>query len=193
MNLGTALQAMGDRNGSVASFEEAFRLGADNAEVRKVIGRSFMLAGEWKEALGQFAQQKPLRDDKDVYFWAAECHERLKQFPEALGELNQLLAKFPEVETQPEFLARLAYLYVITDNGPSAKEYFNKAERIDNKHKATLLYRSTYLWKNDQQNEAVKQLGELVDRGIILESDMKDRPVLEDIRSSKLWKNRVPK
>lgn len=193
MNLGLALQAMGDRNGSVASFEEAFRLGADNAEVRKLIGRSFMLAGDWKEALGQFAQQKPLRDDKDVYFWAAECHERLKQFPEALGELNQLLAKFPEVETQPEFLARLAYLYVITDNGPSAKEYFDKAERIDNKHKATLLYRSTYLWKNDQQNEAVKQLGELVDRGIILESDMKDRPVLEDIRESKLWKNRVPK
>ena len=111
----------------------------------------------------------------------------------ALGELNQLLSKFPEVETQPEFLARIAYLYVITGNSNVAKEYFDKAVGIDNTHKTTLLYRATYYWKNDQQNEAVKQLGELVDRGIIVESDMKKKPVLEDILDSKLWKSRAGK
>lgn len=193
MNLGLALQADGDRNGSVASFEEAFRLGADKSEVCKLTGRSYMLAEDWKQALVHFGEQKPLKDDKDVFFWTAECQQQLEQYPLALGELNQVLSKFPEVETQPEFLARIGYLYVITGNNNVAKEYFEKAIGIDNLHKTTLLYRSTYLWKNDQQTEAVKQLGELVDRGIILESEMKNRPILEDILDSKLWKSRAGK
>lgn len=191
MNLGLALQAIEDWSGSIAAFDMALAKGADRSDVYKLIGRSHMLAGDQKKALEQFAEQKPLRDDKDVFTWTAECLLEQEQYAPALSELNLLLTKFPEVESDPEFLARIGYLYVITGNVNTAKEYFDKAVAVDNKNKSALFYRSTYYWKNDQQNEAVTQLGELVRRGIILESDLKKKPILEDILDSKLWKDRA--
>lgn len=191
VNLGLALQADGDWSGSIQSFGTALEKGADRSDMYKRIGRSHMLAGDLKKALEQFNAQKPLRDDKEVFFWTAECLQQQEQYPQALTELNQLLTSFPDVETDPEFLARFAYLYVITGNINTAKEYFDKAVRIDNKNKTALFYRTAYLWKNDQQNEAVTQLDEMVRRGIILESDMKKKPILEDILDSKLWKSRA--
>ena len=184
---------MEDWSGSISAFDMALAKGADRSDVYKLIGRSHMLAGDQKKALEQFSEQKPLRDDKDVFTWTAECLLLQEQYAPALSEMNQLLTKFPEVETDPEFLARIGYLYVITGNVNTAKEYFDKAVGIDNKSKSALFYRSTYYWKNDQQNEAVTQLGELVRRGIIVESDMKKKPILEDILDSRLWKDRAGK
>ena len=193
LNLGLALQAAEDWSGSISAFEMALAKGADPSDVYKLIGRSHMLAGDHKKALERFNEQKPLRDDKDVFTWTAECLQAMGQYPPALSELNQQLTRFPEVESDPEFLARIGYLYVITGNVPTAKEYFEKAVAIDNKNKNAQFYQTAYFWKNDQQNEAVNKLADMIRRGIILESDMKKKPVLEEILNSRLWKERAGK
>ena len=106
MNLGRALQAAKDVSGSVGSFNEALRLGAETSEVEKEIGRSYYLGEKYKQALEHFAAQKLLKDDKEVPPLAADCYFKLERYTDAAGELNLLLAQHPEVEADVTFVSR---------------------------------------------------------------------------------------
>ncbi|HRT54895.1 MAG TPA: hypothetical protein P5291_12475, partial [Flavobacteriales bacterium] len=53
-----------------------------------------------------------------------------------------------------------------------------------------LLADVAYKWKFDRHEEAVTQLSDLVRKGAADEKKLKELPVLKDLVSSPMWKNR---
>ena len=195
MNLGRALQAAKDVGGSVSSFNEALRLGAETSEVEKEIGRSYYLGGKYKQALEHFAAQKLLKDDKEVPPLAADCYFKLERYTDAAGELNLLLAQHPEVEADVTFVSRFAYLYVVTGELNLAKSYLDKAAAMDRssalQNKEMQLAKVAYDWKNGDKPAAAESLRVMVqDRRIVSEKEVKEMPVLQDVISDRLWKTK---
>ena len=90
----------------------------------------------------------------------------------------------------PEFLAQIGLFYTLTGSQREAGEALDAAYRADPDYMETLLARVAYFWKGSRQEEAVKELSELVRKGLE-EKSLKERPVLKEIVASPLWKNRA--
>lgn len=188
--LGLIQQKLGDAKKSIQSFEEARSYGYKSSEVQKAIGNSRMLLEDWNGAIMNF--QEVIRDtlDREAVTAMAECLKREKKYVEALKAMSNLEQKQPDVADKPEFLAEMGLLYVVNGMMDEANKAIQAAYAADPDYMNTILARIAMYWKGARQEEAVKELAVLVDRGQITEKRLKNWPVLNEMIDSTMWKKR---
>ncbi len=187
--LGLIKQQLGDAKGSLKCFDDALYFRYDRDEVLKQKGRSFMLDEGWKAAIGQFDELLISKDDVEAGRWKAQCHLMEGEYNEGLRDLLKVEEKHPEMLEKPEFLAEIGYFYTLTNSLVEAGKALDKAYAADPDYAETILARVAYFWKGSRQEEAISTLSNLVSKGQD-EKILKKRPILKDIISTSMWKDR---
>lgn len=188
--LGLIQQANGKFKESLQSFDKAKYWGQDRDEIFKGKGRSYQLLGDLPQAVDQYSELLRANEDPQSRILRAECYVKLGQYIEAERDLLAVQEKHPEVAARPEFLAQLAFAHVLTGAKREAGEAITSGKLADPDYVMLLLADVAYKWKFDRHEEAVTQLSDLVRKGAADEKKLKELPVLKDLVSSPMWKNR---
>lgn len=187
--LGLVYQALRSDETAVKCFERAIQLGMDKAEAKKQMGRAAMLAGNLKEAVPQFDESLRIRDDVEAARWRAECLRRSGDARQALEQLNLVYEKNPALKNDVTILADLAYLYVLNDKLPLARDHIDRALAADPLYRYTLLVKACYLHRTGQTEDAATLVRSLVNGGEVKEDDLRRMDVLKEVLSSKAYRS----
>jgi tetratricopeptide (TPR) repeat protein len=104
---------------AIEQYQEALKLGKDNADVRTDMGNCYRFVGQPQKALEQYqiSQRMNPQHENSLFNEAALYGQELNQIPRATERLNEYLRKFPNSHGVPRAQQLLAEL--------SAKEKAN--------------------------------------------------------------------
>ncbi|MBK9274923.1 MAG: tetratricopeptide repeat protein [Flavobacteriales bacterium] len=187
--LGLVYQALRSDEAAVKCFDRSIELGKDKAEAKKQMGRAAMLAGNLKEAVPQFDESLRIRDDVEAARWRAECLRRTGDARQALEQLNLVYEKNPALKNDVTILADLAYLYVLNDMLPLARDHIDRAQAADPLYRYTQLVKACYLHRTGQTEDAATLVRSLVNGGEVKEEDLRRMDVMKEVLSSKAYRS----
>ena len=121
--------------------------------------------------------------------WRAECLRRTGDARQALEQLNLVYEKNPALKNDVGILADLAYLYVLNDMLPLARDHIDRAQAADPLYRYTQLVKACYLHRTGQTEDAATLVRSLVNGGEGKEGDLRRMDVLKEGLSSKAYRS----
>lgn len=138
---------LGNYSQALSYFEEARKLGGDNAALNYMTAKIYTFRDKPDIAL-QYAEKALKMDDKNKYYFllVAEIYERKQDFSEALKIYKKLIAEIPKSD---EYNYNLAEIYYYQKNYDEALKIYDRIERIFGKSlPLTQRKQEIYLRKN---------------------------------------------
>lgn len=129
--VGQAYMNAGMTDKALAELQYAVKLSPDVVEAHWNLGAAYLLSGQNANAKEQFdiAQSLGLNEnDPSVLLRFGQLYIKVKDYPDALVQYQKIVSLLPQNATMH---ARLASLYVLTDNPAQAKTEIQKAMDLD--------------------------------------------------------------
>jgi len=105
--MGKVYGRQGEFEKAIAAYEESIRIDGNVAEYYSELGQVFQSEGSARKAIEKLKRAKELAPDRpEILFTLANAYLVAEQYPEAIREYQELLAKKPDLESARPPLAK---------------------------------------------------------------------------------------
>lgn len=146
---------LGDFSQALAHFEEAKKLGGENAALNYMMGKIFFLREKPDISL-QYAQKALKLDPKNKYYYLliAEIYEKQNNYSEALKTYKKLVSEVPKSD---EYYYNIAEIYYFQKDYDDALKTYHKIESLFGKSLPLTQRKQEIYLKSNRLNMAIEE------------------------------------